>query len=78
MESYCGEDIEKSLGLGQEGLVGLALLLGCDYLPKGVPGVGKEQVLKLVKLLEGVNILGRCGKTFVFSVFCIIGVLCTD
>ncbi|XP_064603364.1 flap endonuclease GEN homolog 1-like isoform X2 [Liolophura sinensis] len=59
VESYCGEDIEKSLGLGQEGLVGLALLLGCDYLPKGVPGVGKEQVLKLVKLLEGVNILDR-------------------
>lgn len=30
-------------------LVGLALLLGCDYCPQGVPGVGKEGALKLLK-----------------------------
>ena len=29
-------------------LVGLALLLGCDYCPQGVPGVGREGALKLL------------------------------
>ena len=33
----------------------MAVLLGCDYLPQGVPGVGKEKVLQLVK--EGVDLL---------------------
>lgn len=40
-------------------LVSLAILLGCDYLPQGVPGVGKEMGLKLVQALQGVNLLQR-------------------
>ena len=27
----------------------LALLLGCDYCPQGVPGVGKEGAMKLIE-----------------------------
>ncbi|XP_068955437.1 flap endonuclease GEN homolog 1 isoform X2 [Petaurus breviceps papuanus] len=49
----------KELGLDRDSLIGLAVLLGCDYLPKGVPGVGKEQALKLVRVLEGQSLLQR-------------------
>ncbi|XP_032998796.1 flap endonuclease GEN homolog 1 [Lacerta agilis] len=51
--------IEKTLGCNRESLIGLAVLLGCDYLPKGVPGVGKEQALKLIKTLRGESLLQR-------------------
>ena len=34
----------------------MAVLLGCDYLPQGAPGIGKEKVLQLVR--EGVDLLG--------------------
>ena len=30
-------------------MVGLALLLGCDYCPQGVPGVGREGALRLLR-----------------------------
>ena len=30
-------------------MVSLALLLGCDYCPQGVPGVGKESAMKLIE-----------------------------
>lgn len=30
-------------------MVGLALLLGCDFCPQGVPGVGKEGAMKLLR-----------------------------
>ncbi len=36
------------IGMTRRDLVGLALLLGCDYCPRGIPGVGKESVLKLL------------------------------
>jgi flap endonuclease GEN len=31
-------DIEEKLDLDREKMVALALLVGCDYVPKGVPG----------------------------------------
>ena len=40
-------------------MIALALLLGCDYLPAGVPGVGKETALKLFTSLPGVDLLER-------------------
>lgn len=40
-------------------MIALALLLGCDYLPAGVPGVGKETVVKLFTSLPGVDLLNR-------------------
>ena len=29
-------------------MISLALLLGCDYCPQGVPSVGKEGAMKLI------------------------------
>ncbi|EDO44985.1 predicted protein [Nematostella vectensis] len=51
--------VYKILGLRRTELVALAVLLGCDYLPQGVPGVGKEMSLKLIQELKGVDLLKR-------------------
>ena len=36
-------------GLNRTDLVSVALLLGCDYCPQGLPGVGKEGAMKLIR-----------------------------
>ncbi|NXB00007.1 GEN endonuclease, partial [Cnemophilus loriae] len=59
LDSYTMSSIKEKLGCDRESLIGLAVLLGCDYLPKGVPGVGKEQALKLIGTLRGQNLLQR-------------------
>ncbi|NWW34029.1 GEN endonuclease, partial [Panurus biarmicus] len=59
LDSYSMSSIKEKLGCDRESLIGLAVLLGCDYLPKGVPGVGKEQALKLIETLRGQNLLQR-------------------
>ncbi|NWU33538.1 GEN endonuclease, partial [Hylia prasina] len=59
LDSYTMSSIKEKLGCDRESLIGLAVLLGCDYLPKGVPGVGKEQALKLIDTLRGQNLLQR-------------------
>ncbi|XP_043325254.1 flap endonuclease GEN homolog 1 isoform X2 [Cervus canadensis] len=59
VDCYAMSSITSKLGLNRDALVGLAVLLGCDYLPKGVPGVGKEQALKLIKILKGQSLLQR-------------------
>ncbi|NXU96743.1 GEN endonuclease, partial [Cettia cetti] len=59
LDSYTMSSIKEKLGCDRESLIGLAVLLGCDYLPKGVPGVGKEQALKLIETLKGQNLLQR-------------------
>ncbi|NWV42844.1 GEN endonuclease, partial [Grantiella picta] len=59
LDCYTMSSIKKKLGCDRESLIGLAVLLGCDYLPKGVPGVGKEQALKLIETLRGQNLLQR-------------------
>lgn len=59
VDCYTMSSIKNILGLDRDSLVGLAILLGCDYLPKGVPGVGKEQALKLIKTLKGQSLLQR-------------------
>ena len=56
---YNMSDIEKHFGLSRDNLIATALLLGCDYLPDGVPGVGRETVIKLLKENRGVNLLQR-------------------
>ena len=56
---YEMSDIEKEFGLSRDSLVGLALLLGCDYLPEGVHGIGRETVAKLIQEKRGVNLLKR-------------------
>ncbi|XP_006880786.1 PREDICTED: flap endonuclease GEN homolog 1 [Elephantulus edwardii] len=59
VDCYTVSSIKSKLGLDRDALVGLAILLGCDYLPKGVPGVGKEQALKLIQTLRGQSLLQR-------------------
>lgn len=59
VDCYTMSSIESKLGLDRDALVGLAILLGCDYLPKGVPGVGKERALKLIQTLKGQSLLQR-------------------
>ncbi|NWS72916.1 GEN endonuclease, partial [Crotophaga sulcirostris] len=59
LDCYTMPSIKEKLGCDRESLIGLAILLGCDYLPKGVPGVGKEQALKLIETLRGQNLLQR-------------------
>eukprot|EP00117_Sycon_ciliatum_P021807 scpid16436/ scgid2726/ Flap endonuclease GEN homolog 1 len=55
---YSMSQIEDKLGLNRRKLVSLAILLGCDYLPHGIPGVGKETALKLLQCVHG-DILDR-------------------
>ena len=52
-------DIKKHLGMSRDSLIATGLLLGCDYLPDGVPGVGRETVVKLLNENWGINLLER-------------------
>uniref|UniRef100_UPI00398E9278 flap endonuclease GEN homolog 1 n=1 Tax=Pristiophorus japonicus TaxID=55135 RepID=UPI00398E9278 len=59
VDCYKMSAIKFKLGLDRDALIGFAILLGCDYLPKGVPGVGKEQTLRLIEALNGQSLLQR-------------------
>ena len=45
-------------GLNRSDMIGLALLLGCDYSP-GVPDIDKDMAVKLLEVLKGEDILDR-------------------
>lgn len=47
VEKYTIEKVDQSLKLDRNRLIFMAILLGCDFCPSGVPGVGKETVLQL-------------------------------
>lgn len=59
MQKYCSETIENQLKLNREKMVALAILVGCDYLPKGIPGVGIEKAIKLLKVDTSSDILKK-------------------
>ena len=59
VDKYNMDDIESILGLNRDKLIALGLLLGCDYVPKGVPGVGQARATKLMQELPQENILER-------------------
>ncbi|KAM4713326.1 flap endonuclease GEN homolog 1 [Anableps anableps] len=59
VDCYQTSRVQTELHLSRENLVGLAILLGCDYIPKGIPGVGREQALRLVQTLRGQSLLQR-------------------
>ncbi|GAB1605099.1 hypothetical protein Ahia01_000791700 [Argonauta hians] len=69
VESYNMQHIQQHLQFNQERLVAFALLTGCDYQPKGVPHVGVETALKLLRSLVNIDILSRFRqwKTMEFS-----------
>ena len=39
--------------------MGLAVLLGCDYLPQGVPQVGKIKAMELIQNIKPDNLIQR-------------------
>ncbi|CAF0752125.1 unnamed protein product [Brachionus calyciflorus] len=55
IEEYKMDDIETQLGYNRESLIALGLFLGCDYDPKGIPGVGKEMACKFLNELKEQN-----------------------
>jgi len=57
-EKYDMRDVERELGLGREGLVDLALLLGSDYT-EGCNGIGIVNALEVVSAWKGVEGLER-------------------
>ncbi|KAL2082715.1 hypothetical protein ACEWY4_022533 [Coilia grayii] len=59
VECYKMSKVQEDLHLSRETLVGIAVFLGCDYIPKGVPGVGKEMALKLIHSLKGQSLLQK-------------------
>ncbi|XP_062266785.1 flap endonuclease GEN homolog 1 [Platichthys flesus] len=59
VDCYRTSRVETELQLSRENMVGLAVLLGCDYIPKGIPGVGKEQALKLIQTLKEQTLLQK-------------------
>ncbi|KAM6915139.1 flap endonuclease GEN homolog 1 [Xenentodon cancila] len=59
VDCYQTSRVQTELHLSRENLVGLGILLGCDYISKGVPGVGREQALKLIQTLKGQSLLQR-------------------
>ncbi|XP_052801337.1 uncharacterized protein LOC128232037 [Mya arenaria] len=52
-------DIEKRLGITHSGLVALGLLVGCDFVPKGVPGIGVANAVRLLQSLAGRDVIQR-------------------
>ncbi|XP_041832556.1 flap endonuclease GEN homolog 1 [Melanotaenia boesemani] len=59
VDCYQTSRLQRELHLSRDNLVGLAILLGCDYIPKGIPGVGREQVVRLIQTLKGQSLLQR-------------------
>ena len=50
VESYLIDKMSSTLNLDRRRLIFMALLLGCDFCPTGVPGLGKEIVRQLLAL----------------------------
>nr|XP_027237232.1 uncharacterized protein LOC113828451 [Penaeus vannamei] len=50
VEKFSMHLLEEHLKLTRGGLILLALLLGCDYFPAGVQGVGKDTAVRLLRV----------------------------
>ncbi|EFX76723.1 hypothetical protein DAPPUDRAFT_33887, partial [Daphnia pulex] len=50
-QEYSMDVIETRLNLSRDKLIAMAILFGCDYLPDGVPGVGKESALRVISTI---------------------------
>lgn len=59
IDVYDMERIRKHNDIGQNKMVVLGLLCGCDYCPNGIPGIGKDSVLKLFERYKNDEILSR-------------------
>lgn len=45
--------------LNRENLIALGVLLGCDYLPQGVPGVGGKKAMELITVINHRSLIDR-------------------
>ncbi|MFC1800779.1 flap endonuclease-1, partial [Nanoarchaeota archaeon] len=65
------ENILNELGLDQNQLIALAMLVGTDYNPGGIKGIGPKNALKLVKKygadLDALFLEVKWGETFSFN-----------
>ena len=43
------ENVLSELGINQDQLISLGILVGTDYNPKGIPGIGQKKALDIVK-----------------------------
>ncbi|XP_047483664.1 uncharacterized protein LOC125035366 [Penaeus chinensis] len=50
VEKFSMDQLEQHLKLTRGGLLLLAILLGCDYFPAGVQGVGKDTAVRLLRI----------------------------
>ncbi|MBI4139602.1 flap endonuclease-1 [Candidatus Woesearchaeota archaeon] len=48
-EIYHAKDVLNNLGIDREQLIALSILVGTDYEPAGIKGIGSKTALKLVK-----------------------------
>ena len=49
VEKYTIDKIKHSYNLNRDRLIIMALLLGCDFCPNGIPGIGKESIVQLLE-----------------------------
>ena len=59
IDVYDMNRIKKSMDIGRNKMVTLALLCGCDYCPDGVEGIGRDSALKLFDLYADNEILDK-------------------
>ena len=59
----CGCHSIPCTGLTRHDLVAMAVMLGCDYMPQGVPGVGKEMAMRVVKEERDIMRILQQGET---------------
>lgn len=59
VDVYDMDVIRKTFDIGQNKMIAMALLCGCDYCPEGVGGVGKDAVTKLFNMYSDEDILER-------------------
>ncbi len=52
IDEYRSSRIWDEISLDREKLIVLGILIGCDYCPKGVSGVGREIAMKFVNLFQ--------------------------
>ena len=50
-------DVERKLYLGRNKLIALALVLGCDYVAGGLPGIGPKTALQGFEALTDAQVL---------------------
>jgi flap endonuclease GEN len=70
---YNLDSIKSKLGLDRRKLIAFALLVGCDYVAKGVPGIGWKSACDWLQSLRD-DPLSRCCRIeiVVFLVLCLV------